>query len=132
VYNFGAGEALYKLAKVAIADNVYPDQQNYTSNRPIQVLMAGGATLLHQHVPKMDILLGIQSGNHYIEWDDLDDLRFKVRYWVEQYGTSPQKRMVRDGQAYAQAHHTWDCRVRQLFTEYLPMAESASWRVVPT
>jgi hypothetical protein len=123
VYNFGAGEALYKLAKVAIADNVYPDQQNYTSNRPIQILMAGGATLLHQHVPKMDVLLGIQSGNHYIEWSDLDDLRFKARYWVEQYGTKPQRRMVKDGQEYAQAHHTYTQRVAQLMGEYLPMIE---------
>lgn len=122
-YDFGAGEALYKYAKVAIADNVYPDQQNYTSNRPIQILMAGGATLLHQHVPKMDVLLGIHAGEHFIEWVDLDDLRFKVRYWCEQYGSDHQRRMVRTGQAYAHQHHTYTERVRQLFDELLPMIE---------
>lgn len=119
-YDFGTGEALYKRAKVAIADNTYPEQLNYTSDRPIQVLMAGGATLLHQHVPRMDVLLGIQAGKHFVEWSDLDDLRFKVRYWCEQYGTNPQRRMVREGQEYARAHHTWDCRVKQLFEEYMP------------
>lgn len=123
VYNFGEGEALYQQAKVTIADNTYPEARNYTSNRPIQILMAGGATLLHQHVPKMDTLLGIKAGTHYIEWDDLDDLRFKLRYWVEQYGTKHQQRMVAEGQEYAQAHHTYTQRVAQLMGEYLPMIE---------
>jgi hypothetical protein len=123
VYNFGAGEALYKLAKVAIADNTYPEARNYTSNRPIQILMAGGATLLHQHVPKMDVLLGIQAGIHYIEWSDLDDLCFKIGYWIGQYGQAPQQRLVRDGQAFARARHTYTTRVTQLFDEFLPMIE---------
>ena len=122
-YDFGAGEALYQHAKVAIADNVYPDQQNYTSNRPIQILMAGGATLLHQHVPKMNDLLGIKPAVHYIVWHDLDDLRFKVQYWVEQYDTGIQQALVGRGQAYARAHHTYTERVRQLFEELLPMVE---------
>lgn len=123
VYNFGAGEALYRNARVAIADNVYPDQQNYTSNRPIQALMAGGAILLHQHVPKMGELLGIESGRHYIEWRDLDDLRFKLFYWVRQYGGGPYERIVRAGQAYARTHHLYAHRVNQLFDELLPMIE---------
>lgn len=124
-YDFGAGEALYRQAKVAIADNVYPDSQNYTSNRPIQILMAGGATLLHQHVPKMDILLGIRPGTHFVEWTDLEDLQFKIRYWIEQYGSAPQRRMVKSGQEYATSHHTYDVRVQQLFNEFLPMTVRA-------
>lgn len=122
-YDFGAGEALYKRAKVAIADNVYPDQQNYTSNRPIQILMAGGATLLHQRVPKMDVLLGIQAGVHYVEWTDFDDLRFKITYWLRQYETTPQLRMVGEDAIYASQHHTYAARVRQLMGEYWPLVE---------
>lgn len=120
-YDFGQGEALYKHAKVAIADNVYPDQQNYVSNRPIQILMAGGATLLHQRVPKMPDLLGIKPGVHYIVWHDLDDLMFKMQYWLQQYDTGIQQAMVTRGRKYAQAHHTYACRVAQLFDELLPM-----------
>jgi hypothetical protein len=110
----GAGEALYQRAKVAIADNVYPEQQNYTSNRPIQVLMAGGAVLLHQHVPKMDVLLGIQPGVHYLEWHTLDDLRTLITDAL----ASDTRDMVQAGRAYAETHHTYDARVRQLM-EYL-------------
>src|SRR3990167_2386443 len=121
-YDFGAGEALYRQAKVAIADNVYPEQQNYTSNRPIQILMAGGATLLHQRVPKMDVLLGIKAGQHYVEWTDLDDLRFKIHYWCAQYSGGIQQRMVEQGQHYAHRHHTYRQRVRQLFEEFWPVA----------
>lgn len=121
VYNFGAGEVLYRQAKVAIADNVYPEQQNYVSNRPIQILMAGGATLLHQHVPKMDVLLGIEAGEHYIEWKDLDDLRFKLHYWCDQYSSGIQQGIVARGQAYARAHHTYRQRVAQLFDEFWPV-----------
>jgi hypothetical protein len=113
-YDFGAGEALYQRAKVAIADNVYPEQQNYTSNRPIQVLVAGGAVLLHQHVPKMDVLLGIQPGVHYLEWHTLDDLRTLINAAL----ASDTRDMVQAGRAYAETHHTYDARVRQLM-EYL-------------
>lgn len=122
-YDFGQGEALYKYAKVAIADNTYIDQQNYVSNRPIQILMAGGAVLLHQYVAKMPDLLGIKPGVHYIVWHDLDDLMFKAKYWVQQYGGPIQGAMVKRGQEYAQACHTYDSRVEQLFDELLPMIE---------
>ncbi len=119
-YDFGAGEALYKNAKIAIADNVYPDQQNYVSNRPIQALVAGGALLLHQHVPKMQELLGIEPGAHYVEWFDFETLEKHIRTYLKRGNEPRRRKMVRAGQEYALAFHTYAQRVEQLFTELLP------------
>ncbi len=119
-YDFGAGAALYRNAKIAIADNTYPDQSNYTSNRPIQVLMAAGALLLHQHVPKMDALLGIEPGVHYVEWGDFAALEKHIRTYLKRGNDPRRRKIVRAGQEYARAHHTYTQRVEQLFTELLP------------
>lgn len=122
LYDFGAGDALYQHAKIAIADNPYPDQVNYTSNRPIQALMAGGAVLLHQHVPKMDTLLGIQPGLHFVEWTDFADLGVSIRRYLKKGNEPRRRKLVLAGQVYAQQHHTYAARVRELFDEILPEA----------
>lgn len=125
-YDFGAGEALYKNAKIAIADLSYPDQSNYVSNRPIQILMAGGAILLHEHVDKMNELLGIQHPQHYLEWHNLDELRYQIDKCLDRVGFSFRThidRTIHDGQAFAQQHHTYAARVAQLFDEFLPELE---------
>lgn len=118
-YDFGAGEALYKNAKIAIADNVYPDQQNYVSNRPIQALVAGGALLLHQHVPKMVDLLGIERGVHYVEWDSHAALEKHIRSYLKKGNEPRRRKIVRAGQDYALAHHLYCHRAKQLFEEFL-------------
>lgn len=119
-YDFGAGEALYKNAKIAIADNVYPDQQNYVSNRPIQALVAGGALLLHQHVPKMVDLLGIERGTHYVEWDTFETLEKHIRSYLKKGNEPRRRKIVKAGQEYALAHHLYCHRAKQLFEELLP------------
>lgn len=119
-YNFGAGEALYRGAKIAIADNVYPDQQNYVSNRPIQALVAGGALLLHQRVPKMAELLGIEAGTHYVEWTDFADLETQIRKYLKAGNEPRRRKMVKAGQEYALDHHLYSNRAKQLFEELLP------------
>ncbi len=124
-YDFGTGEALYQNAKIAIADNVYPDQQNYVSNRPIQALVAGGAILLHQHVPKMRELLGIEAGVHYVEWDDFAALEKHIRTYLKRGNDPRRRKIVRAGQAYAMTHHTYTQRVEQLFNELLPEVSRA-------
>lgn len=119
-YDFGAGEALYKNAKLAIADNVYPDQVNYISNRPIQIMASGGAMCLHQHVDKMDELSHhwIHS-MHYVEWHTLDDLRSQIDYWMQSERDRNRREIVRLAKVHVQQFHTYDARVEQLFEEYL-------------
>jgi predicted O-methyltransferase YrrM len=119
-YDFGAGEALYRNAKIAIADCAYPDQQNYVSNRPIQILMAGGAALLHQHVPLMAELLGIEAGVHYAEWTDFADLERLIRMYLKKGNEPRRRKLVKAGYDYAAAHHTYTNRVNQLFNDLLP------------
>ena len=123
-YDFGAGEALYKNAKLAIADNVYPDSQNYISNRPFQILMAGGALMLHQRVEKMEALAGLQVDIDYIEWLTL----FHLDYLIKRY-VNPARDMtdiINGGESYALQHHTYAQRVDQLFDEFLPELEAVS------
>lgn len=122
-YDFGQGEALYKKARIAIADNVYVDQQNYISNRPIQCMMAGGAMLLHQHVDKMDVLSnGWVTGVHYAEWRDLDDLRTLINFWMHRDYNSQINRidMLENAKEHCERYHTYDARVTQLFADYWP------------
>lgn len=121
-YDFAAGEALYKNATVAIADRAYPDQLNYVSNRPIHILMAGGAVLLHEHVPKMRELLGITAAIHYDEWETFDDLDRLIRSHVQgsAFDRDRRKRIVAEGQSYAKRHHQYENRVVELFEEFLP------------
>lgn len=121
VYHFAAGEALYKNATLAIADNVYPDQTNYVSNRPMQALAAGGAMLLHQHVPKMRELTGWEHGEHYIEWQTIDDLMPLIRHWLQPEQFIQRYAIVASGQAQTLEKHSYDERVRVLFEEFLPM-----------
>lgn len=121
VYNFGAGEALYKKAKFAICDNPYPDQRRYISNRPMQALIAGGAMVMHQHVPEMQDLSGMVDGVHYVEWVDTADLRDKLNDYREH--EDERVVIVNAGRELALAKHTYTERVRELFEELLPMIE---------
>lgn len=113
-YDFAAGEALYRNAKIAIADAAYVDQQNYVSNRPLQIMGAGGAILLHQHVDKMgELVEGIKDGRHYVEWSDFDDLR----YWINNVMRDVDivnRAVVDRAHYFVHKHHTYRNRVDQL------------------
>lgn len=119
-YDFPAGEALYKNAKIAIADNVYQDQTMYMSNRPIQALCAGGALLLQQYIPGMVELSGLIDGLHYVVWENWEDLEHKIRYWIDPIHETWYKEMVEAGQRHALTFHTYAVRVKQLFYEFIP------------
>ena len=125
VYNFAEGEVLYRNATIAIADNVYQDTQNYISNRPMQIMAAGGAICLHQHVPKMKELSGWDAGRHYIEWFDLDDLGKTIQYLLKVGKSVDYQHMVSNAQKHVLEHHTWEARVNQLFNQFLPAMEKA-------
>lgn len=118
-YDFAAGEALYRNARIAIADNVYPDQQNYISNRPMQIMAAGGAVCLHQRVEKMELLAGWQSGVHYVEWTDLESLKEAIGYLMQDWQLSGVRRMVATARAHVLAHHTFEARVKELMEKWV-------------
>lgn len=118
-YNFPEQFALYKQAKLAIADNYRPDNLNYVSDRPMQIMAAGGALCLHQRVDRMKELTGWSKVYHYIEWDTLDDLQARITYWLKAPDSERQTR-VQAACKQVLAKHTWDVRARVLFEELLP------------
>lgn len=125
VYHFAAGEALYKNATLAIADNVYADTQHYISNRPMQCMGAGGALLLHQHVPRMaDISYGWTPGQHYVEWRTPDELETLIRLWLLDAKASERRWIVGNAYRHVMTHHTFERRVVHLFDELLPQLEA--------
>lgn len=121
-YDFAAQRALYRNARLAIADNYRPDDLNYVSDRPMQIMAAGGALCLHQHVETMNELTGWRKGLHYIEWSTLESLRYEIDYWLKSgsYRDSKCKEVVQAAKEHVERYHSFDARVDQLFREFLP------------
>lgn len=115
LYNFDAGARLYRAAKLSIGDNQWGDRAvGFVSNRLFQALGAGGALLMHQHVPGLDTLLGLKDGEHYVEWTTLDDLKNKVQYWLHPSHEAERRELADAGRDYAHMHLSFDARVREL------------------
>lgn len=119
-YDFAAQRALYRNARLAIADNYRPDDLNYVSDRPMQIMAAGGALCLHQRVETMEALTGWVAGKHYIEWDDLENLHSIITFWMNQNPGVDDALMVIQARDHVKRHHSFDARVEQLFREFLP------------
>lgn len=114
-YNFPAGAALYGHARIAIGDNAYANRHGFVSNRIFEVL-ASGAFLLHQTVPGLQELTGLVDGEHYVSWQDVDDLQTKIRYWLAARRDAKRQQIAAAGREYVREHHSFDRRVEELFT----------------
>jgi hypothetical protein len=121
LYDFASGRALYQNATIAIGDNQWGDK-GFVSNRLFEAL-AAGVLLLHQRVPGLDELTGLREGEHYIAWDDMDDLREKLGYWLDGRRRSRLDAIADAGRDFVHEHHSFDARVRELFEEILPRLE---------
>lgn len=113
-YKFAHGASLYRNAKIAVGDNQYADQRGFVSNRLFEAL-ASGAFLLHQTVPGLEDLTGLQAGVHYAEWSDVNDLQRQIRQWLDPKCESKRQAIAAAGRDYVRAHHSFDARVQQLF-----------------
>jgi spore maturation protein CgeB len=112
-YDFTYGEALYKKAKIAISDNEFTDAVGYLSNRPFQILAAGGAILLQQEVVKLEEMTGLQSLKHMDTFENLDEIEGAVAKWLRLEHLRGE--IVEIGQQFVQECHSYDVRVRELF-----------------
>jgi glycosyltransferase involved in cell wall biosynthesis len=119
-YDFAMAEALYLNATLAISDNQFPDARGYMSDRPIQVLAAGGAVLLQQTVRDLEAMTGLNPDKHYVEWTDFDDLEAKVAEWLHAPQERQQARRI-SGMRLVHERHLWEHRVEQLVTDWLPL-----------
>jgi len=122
LYDFATGRAIYRNAKIAIGDNLYPDERGFVSNRLFEAL-AGGVLLLHQHIDGLEELTGLQDGVHYVAWTDSADLKKKLRYWLAKTRTDKREALAREGLRFVHERHSFDARVRELLTELLPRVE---------
>lgn len=122
LYNFSEGAALYRNAKISIGDNQFTDARGFVSNRIFQALAAGGAMLMHQYVPGLKELTGLTGGLHFIEWKDLDELRGLIQYWMQPKQKKDRQKIADYGMRYVHEYHSFDARVRELFTTLMPKA----------
>lgn len=83
LYDFRKTGRIYRGAKIALGDNQYLSATGFCSDRLFMILAAGGCLLMHQRVNKLDELLGLKEGVHYIAWDQIADLEEKIRYYLE-------------------------------------------------
>lgn len=110
LYNFARGGALYARCKVAIGDSQYGDK-GFVSNRLFEALYHG-ACLLHQTIPGLEDLTGLQAGVHYYAWDSHEQLAALIERLLGD--EDARKQVAAAGQAYVKAHHTFDHRVAEL------------------
>lgn len=118
-YDFATAEALYLNATLAVSDNQFPEARGYLSDRPIQVLAAGGALLLQQSVRDLEAMTGLSADKHYVEWMDFDDLKVKIDEWLNAPQERRQARRLA-GMKLVHERHLWGHRVAQLIQEWLP------------
>lgn len=114
-YDFTYGEALYRKAKIAISDNEFLHADGYISNRPFQILAAGGALMAHQHSHSVYERTGITPSVHYAPWFDLEGLVHCINYWLtKDWVQKDKQRITLNAQQFVREHHSYDVRVREL------------------
>jgi spore maturation protein CgeB/glycosyltransferase involved in cell wall biosynthesis len=127
-YDFLQGEALYKAAKLTVANNPFPESLGFVSNRIFQALAAGGALMLHQYVKGLERLTGLMPGVHFIEWKTYDELKQWLRYFLDPAHESERQKIVEAAYRFVQFGHSFDARVKQLFLDFIPNIAKAKLR----
>lgn len=121
LYDFATGKAIYRRAKIALGDNQFPTARGFVSNRLFQALAAGGCLVMHQTVPDLEDLTGLQHGVHYIAWTNHEDLREKLRYYLAH--EAERRRIADAGTQFTHERHSFKARVDELFKSLLPLAK---------
>lgn len=129
-YDFQTARALYGNAKITLGNNHFPDNYGFVSDRIFHALAGNGAILLHQHVKGLQELTGLTPDVHFVEWNTYAELKYWTRYFLDPAHEAKRQEIVANAWAFAQSHHSFDARLRQLFTEFLPMAKTKLRRAV--
>jgi len=117
LYDFATSQALMRNAKICVGDNQYNDGSGFVSNRMFEGLGAG-AFMLHQKVNKLMKVTGLRAGVHFAAFDSLEDLPSAIEYWM---ANPVERETIRQaGYRFAHKRHTFDVRVKELFTEIIP------------
>ncbi len=116
-YQFDKTASLRAVCGVEIGDNQYKTAQAFVSNRMFDSL-ANGALLLQQRIIGLEELTGLIDGVHYVAWDEHDDLKEKITYYLSHHEENTTIRNC--GQAFVKANHSFDVRVSELFDSIIP------------
>jgi len=123
-YDYAAGRAIYKNAKLAISTNEFSingvEAAGYTSNRYFEIIASGGALCLHQRTPKFGYYTKSKEGTHYKQWDDIEHLESLIEHWLKPEQNKRRRQMVVHAQKHAQKHHSADARVEYVLTDIVP------------
>lgn len=119
-YEFEVTNAIRRAAKIEVGDNQYPEDLGFVSNRMFDCMAAGGALLLHQHVPHLEEYTGLKAGVHYVEWHDYNDLQEAIKFYMDKRRDKQRAKIVKAAYEEVRAHHSFAARLRQLFEEILP------------
>lgn len=111
---------LYRAAKIAIADQEWPERDGFCSNRTFNLLAAGGAMCLHRRFKGMQERLGLVDGEHFIGWDNLDELPGLVTAWLAPEKAKARRKIAKAAQKHILANHSFDARIRELIFDLLP------------
>jgi len=112
LYNFRKSGQLYRGSKIAIADNQFFEATGFASDRMFMILASGNTCMFHQKVDQMYELLGLIDGIHYVQWRTIEDLKEKVKYYLEHEVERMQ--IAAAGTKAARTLHTFASRVSEL------------------
>lgn len=110
LYDFAAGDLIYRSSKIAISDNLFPDSLGYVSNRLFQALHAG-AFVLQQKFVGMTEFLGLRDGTHLVLWENLQELEQLIYTWLPRYREREQ--ISKAGKAFVDRNHSFSQRVSE-------------------
>lgn len=120
LYDFAAGRALYRNAKIAIGDNQF-NTSGFVSNRMFEAMSAGNCLYMQQIVTGLEELTGLVHGVHYIAWKDTADLLSKITYYLSH--DEERQRIANVGTYFIREHHSFRARVAELFKFLMPLAK---------
>lgn len=119
-YEFEVTNAIRRAAVIEVGDNQYPEDVGFVSNRMFDCLAAGGALLLHQHVPLLEEYTGLKAGVHYVEWHTHEDLMAAIHYYMDKKRAKQRAKIVKAGYDEVRRNHSFEARLKDLFTRILP------------
>ncbi len=114
LYDFRAGCRLYRAARIALGDSEWAHTaRGFVSNRAYQAMAAGGCLMLQQAFDGVE-LTGLVDGKHWVLWQDHDDLRAKIDYYLDR--EAERARIAKAGHREVLLNHSFERRVDELLT----------------
>lgn len=113
IYDFSAGDKLYRSSLLGLGDQQWPEAEGYVSNRLFQAMFTG-TCFLQQRFKRMEELLGLVDGENIVCWDTLEELPDLIRKWSSPEMADERRRIGEAGRKLMIEKHSFRCRVEEL------------------